>query len=130
MNYMKNKIFRFSAFLIIFTLILFLLQYWVRSIFLEGVEFYYGLSAIYAFHFISAFFVYGLVLLIYSRFPDSAGFGFIGAGFLKMLAAIVFLLPMLITDMENHFANVLSFFVPYFLYLIFETTFVVKLINR
>jgi uncharacterized Tic20 family protein len=52
-----------------------------------------------------------------------------GASLFKMLAAVLFLLPMLLNNENSPFINLLSFFLPYFLYLIFETFFAVKLIN-
>jgi hypothetical protein len=46
-----------------------------------------------------------------------------------MLAAIVFLLPMMLAGVERPFGSLVSFFVPYFFFLIYETVSVVKLIN-
>ncbi|MDN3595885.1 hypothetical protein [Zunongwangia endophytica] len=63
------------------------------------------------------------------NYQDKTGFVFMGLGLLKMLAAVLFLLPALLNDEVAIFAQVIAFFAPYFIFLIFETTFTIKLIN-
>jgi hypothetical protein len=53
-----------------------------------------------------------------------------GASLIKMMAAIVFLIPILINNSVNALINIISFFIPYFLFLVFETYYAVKLIKR
>jgi len=57
-------------------------------------------------------------------------FAFMGTSLLKMLAAILFLLPGFLSDDKPSFINILNFFIPYFLFLIFEAIQVIKLINQ
>jgi len=53
-----------------------------------------------------------------------------GFTLLKMILAIVFLLPVFLSETENKQPDVFNFFIPYFLYLFFEvyslTTFLQK----
>lgn len=120
---------RFIVRLIPFTLLLYLIQYLVAANLMEHVDFYYPTFAIYLFHFLATLLIYQGLLLVYKHFRDYTGFGFMAASFLKMVAAIVFLLPMLLNYTGNAFANLLAFFIPYFLFLIFETYYAVRLIN-
>lgn len=126
---MKNQLMKFVAVLLPFTLLLFIAQYLLVHFALENYEFFYPTYAIYLFHFLATFLIYVVLVLIYHNFRDNTGFAFMGASFLKMLAAIIFLLPMLLDQTGNAFGDLLSFFVPYFLYLIFETFYAVRLIN-
>jgi len=126
---MKQQLLKFALRLIPFTTVLFLIQYLVNVILLEDLELYYPLYAIYLFHFFATLFIYIILLFIYNNFQDKTGFAFMGASLLKMLAAVLFLLPMMLNNSANPFGNLLSFFIPYFMFLIFETIYAVKLIN-
>ena len=90
---------------------------------------YYSILSIYTFHVVSAFAVAGIVVLVHKNFKDYAGFAFMGTSLLKMLAAILFLLPGFLSDEKPSLINILNFFIPYFLFLIFEAIQVIKLIN-
>lgn len=126
---MKEKLIKFLIRLVPFTLVTFFIQYFIVNYGLEENNLYYSTYAIYLFHLLSTFFVFALLVVINNYFKDKTGFAFMGAGMLKMLAAVIFLLPMLLNHSGNAFANLLSFFIPYFLYLAFETFYAVKLIN-
>ena len=67
---------------------------------------------------------------MYRNFTENTGFAFMGLSLLKMVAAIIFLLPLVLSETNQVFANILAFFVPYFLFLVFETLYAVKLINK
>ncbi|MAG87972.1 MAG: hypothetical protein CMB97_11515 [Flavobacteriaceae bacterium] len=112
-----------------FSLILFIIQFLVISNFIEA-SLYYSTLANYAFHIFATLLIYTLLLYINLNFSDKTGFAFMGLGLLKMVSAVLFLLPALLDDEVSVFAQVIAFFVPYFIFLIFETTFAVKLINH
>ncbi len=126
---MKEQITRFLIRLIPFTTVLFLIQFFLTRFLLDGEELFYPVYVIYLFHFISTFLIYLLLLFVYYNFQDKTGFAFMGASLIKMMAAVVFLLPVLLNNTGYAFTNLLSFFVPYFLFLIFETYYAVRLIN-
>lgn len=126
---MKQQLLRFIVKLIPFSVVLFIIHYLLITYYFEDVHFFYSSYTIYLFLFFSTLFVYLLVLLVNIHFSDKTGFAFMGASMLKMLAAIIFLLPMLLNNRDNAFANLLSFFIPYFLYLVYETFYAVKLLN-
>ncbi|WP_373057260.1 hypothetical protein [Zunongwangia sp. H14] len=125
---MKIKLLRFLKYFLPFTFLLMLLQYFIINYFVEE-ELYYSTWSIYTFHFLSTFIIYLLLLWIHENFPDKTGFVFMAAGLVKMFAAVLFLLPLLLAKVAHPFNNILAFFIPYFLFLIFETFFAVRLIN-
>jgi hypothetical protein len=47
-----------------------------------------------------------------------------------MTVAILFLLPLLLSDFENKQPDVFNFFIPYFLYLFFEVYSVTKFLQK
>lgn len=126
---MKQKLLDFLKVFIPLSIILFVLHFFANLIFLDEIIFYYSIWVIYSFHIISTFLIYFLLVYVYMNFSDKTGFAFMGASLFKMLAAVLFLLPMLVNNENSPFINLLSFFIPYFLYLIFETICAVRLIN-
>ncbi len=126
---MKKQLLDFLKIFIPFSIVLIVIQYLLINFILEDIEFYYSIWAIYSFHIIATLFIYTVLVLIHNNFRDNTGFAFMGGSLLKMLAAVLFLLPMMLNNLDYLFINLLSFFIPYFLYLIFETIYAVRLIN-
>lgn len=126
---MKEIIFPFLIRLLAFTIILYLLQFFITGYSLKDINMYYSLTAIYLFHFFATLLVYLFLVFVHKKFKDYTGFAFMGGSFFKMLAAILFLLPMLLQKTGDAFINLISFFIPYFMFLFFETFYAVKLIN-
>ncbi|MBZ9652686.1 DUF6168 family protein [Psychroflexus montanilacus] len=123
-----KKIFQNPYISILLFSIFIIVVHWVID-YVFSIVTYYSLVSIYLFHVISALAVAGIIQLVYSNFKDQAGLAFMATSLVKMLAAILFLLPGFISDDKPNFSNILNFFVPYFLFLIFEAIQVIKLIN-
>lgn len=73
---------------------------------------------------------YLCLLFIQSRDATKTGFAYIAIGFFKMLASVVFLYPVIVSGSDKIMADILSFFLPYFLFLAFELNFVVRLLSK
>lgn len=112
------------------TLILFFVQYFSISVFFENTSFFYSTWSIYVFHLALTLISYGFLLFVNKTFADKTGFAFMGFSLLKMLAAIVFLIPLLQSDVVSKIPDVSAFFIPYFLFLFTETFFAVRLLNK
>lgn len=112
------------------TLILFFVQYFSISVFFENTLFFYSTWSIYVFHLALTLISYGFLLFVNKTFADKTGFAFMGFSLLKMLAAIVFLIPLLQSDVVSKIPDVSAFFIPYFLFLFTETFFAVRLLNK
>jgi len=126
---MKNELLAFLKRLLPFTILLWLIQFLLQRYVLE-VDFYYSSLSIYLFHFLATFTIYLSLVFVYKNSTDKTGFAFMGLSLFKMVAAVIFLLPLVLSDVNAVFANILAFFIPYFLYLVFETLYAVKLINK
>ena len=78
------------------------------------------------FHFIATLLIFYLMHIVQKAAPEKVGFTFMGCSILKMMVAIVFLLPLIRNNNEAVLNDVISFFIPYFLFLTVETFFCVK----
>ena len=124
---MKKALPQFSVSLTVFSVTLFLLHHfsivWLKK------EFFYPTWSIYTFLAIATFLIYLFLLFVHKAFPDKTGFAFLACGLLKMFASVVFLIPLLQAGVKNPVPDVLNFFIPYFLFLLYETIYAVRLIN-
>ncbi|WP_300433649.1 hypothetical protein [Christiangramia sp.] len=125
---MKITLIQFLKPFIPFSILLFTIQFILVNYVFE-ITFYYSVVAVYAFHISATFLIYLFLVYVNKSFGDKTGFAFMACSLLKMLAAVLFLLPMMLNDAPNPFQDMIAFFIPYFLFLIFETVYAVKLIN-
>ncbi len=128
-----SKGFLFPVFLVklsIFTIILYLLhQYLIRSFFSTS-NFFFETWEIYLFQFIT---VAALIYFLQHRRkvkPDKVLNTFVILSLLKMGAVIIFLLPLFLDKSIDSKPAVFSFFIPYFLFLILESVFALKILNE
>lgn len=126
---MKNELLAFLKRLLPFSILLWFVQFLLQRYVLD-IEFYYSSFSIYLFLFMATFLIYFSLVFVYKNFADKTGFAFMGLSLFKMLAAVIFLLPLVLSEINAVFVNILAFFIPYFLFLIFETLYAVKLINK
>lgn len=129
----KTFIVRQRHFLIklsVFSLILFGVHYLLLYYFLENTPVFYPLWQIYLFHFITVFLVFGFINLQQARGRKKIFYTFMVLTFSKMALAVVFLLPLLFSAMENKQADVFNFFIPYFLFLAVEVSATGKLVGK
>lgn len=124
------KILPFLKYLIPFTLLFFVAQYYGTAAWSAHHEFFYATWSIYLFLFVSTLLIYLLLLFVNLNFPDFTGFAFLGTTFVKMMAAVVFLIPLIQSEGRETNLDIAAFFIPYFLFLLFETVFAIRLINK
>ena len=125
-----QPILNFVKYLIPFSIVLFLLQYLIVSNVFGNITFFYSIWSIYTFHILITIVSYAFLLFVHKSFQDFTGFAYKGFSLLKMLAAVVFLIPLLRSDVISKIGDVALFFIPYFFYLFFETFFAIRLINK
>ncbi|HEU4496815.1 MAG TPA: hypothetical protein VFR70_07160, partial [Flavobacterium sp.] len=114
-----------------FAIVLFVLQHFaMKSLSDGGMSFFYHAWSIYAFNVAATVLVSLFLIFVNSNFENYTGFAFLGASLFRMIAAIVFLLPLLKADIKDSTADMAAFFTPYFLFLLFETSFAIRLINK
>ncbi len=127
---MKKKLQSFLLVLIPFTLILFGIQYFAVAHLKQTTTFFYSTWSIYIFHFFATLLIYLFIVFVKKTFSDKTGFAFMACGLLKMMASIIFLLPLILNKEQSALNDVIAFFIPYFLYLLLETVYTVKMLNN
>jgi len=102
------------------TLVIYGIHAYLLSHFAQDLDFFFPLWHIYLFHVLITIVLYSTINYRYSAGKKDIFNLFMVLTFLKMVLAIIFLLPLLLSDMENKQPDVFNFFIPYFLYLFFE----------
>jgi uncharacterized membrane protein YcgQ (UPF0703/DUF1980 family) len=125
-----SRIVDFLKYFIPFSIVLFAGQYFVMQFLSSQFDFFYSAWSIYIFNIVATFVVYLLLIYVNRTFPTYTGFTFLGTSLFRMMAAVVFLIPFLKSDVKNPITDVTTFFIPYFLFLLFETYFAIRLINK
>jgi hypothetical protein len=105
---------------IVLTLVLLGIHSYLLSHFVDSINYIIPIWQIYIFHFAVTTILYSVINYQYSRGKTEIFNLFMGFTFLKMILAIVFLLPVLLSNSEHKQPDVFNFFIPYFLYLFFE----------
>lgn len=126
---MNSDISNFLKRFIPFSIFLFLIHFFIVLKFLKSVTFFYSIYAIYLFHSIITALICFIIIYINKIASDKTGFAFMALSILKMLAAILFLIPLIQLDKEQKLADIAAFFIPYFAFLFFELTFIIRLLN-
>ena len=127
---MLKQFFSFLKILIPLSLILFVVHYLIINKLLYEYSFYYPIYIIYLFLVVVTSTIIVVILVIYKNYKGKTGFAFLACSILKMLLAIIFLIPLITSNLTNKVPGILSFFIPYFLFLTIETVFILNLINR
>ncbi len=120
----------FLKFFLPYALLLFGIQFLVTQQLFGDTLFYYTTWSIYLFQVILTIVAHSFLLFVHNNFPEKAGFTFMGMGVIKMMACVVFLIPMIQSEMLSSIPDIVAFFIPYFMFLLFETIFAVRLINK
>ncbi len=127
---MMTKIIHFLKYFFPLSITLFLIQKYISETFFESYIFLFDTLQIYSFHVITALIIYLILVIIQKKEPTKTGFAFMAASILKMLAVVLFLLPLIQSNLDNKLPTLTAFFVPYFMFLIIETYFSVRLIHE
>lgn len=105
--------------LIMFTLFLFVIHYYILGQFFEG-TLHFPIWTIYVFNAVLVFAVYSTITYKNRQGSKKMYQLFLSLTILKMILAIVFLLPLFLGKSEHAQLEVINFFIPYFLFLGFE----------
>ena len=116
----KSRQLAFLVQVIVVTLVLLGIHAYLLSHFAKNSNYLIPIWQIYMFHFTVTTLLYSVINLQYSRGKTEIFNLFMGITFLKMILAIVFLLPVLLSDIEKKQPDIFNFFIPYFFYLFFE----------
>ncbi len=115
--------------LILITIVLFFVQKLTIDSLSDSYAFYYPVWKIYVFHFLVTFFILTSLYFVGKKVPNYIGFSFMGFILLKMVAAVVFLIPLIKLENVSKIPDFTSFFIPYFIYLFVEIVLTLRLLK-
>lgn len=98
--------------------------------FAKDKTFFFPIWQIYSFHAVITTVVFSLINYRFSTGKKDIFNLFMILTFLKMVLAIVYLLPLIMSDVENKQPDVFNFFIPYFLFLFFEVYTLTKFLQK
>jgi hypothetical protein len=116
----KKRQIAFLLQLIGLSVFLFAIHSYLLYYFAKKITFFFPIWQIYTFHLIITLALYTIINYRFSSGKKDIFNLFMVMTFLKMLLAILFLLPLILSDVENKQPDVFNFFIPYFLFLFFE----------
>lgn len=125
-----NKFFYIPLYLLLLTTILFFIQWTIVGSLDRNYTFYYPVTKIYIFHFLITLIILSVLYLVSKKLPQYIGYTFMGFILFKMIATIVFLIPLIKLEGVSKIPDFISFFAPYFVYLFFEIVVTLKLLKR
>lgn len=126
---MIKKISKLLMVLLPLTLVLYFCQEFILSNFFNHLEFKLTTISIYFFHFFTVIVSYVLLVIVNKYFFPQTGYAFLAFGIIKMGLSVYFLTPVIQSNLADKVPDVLSFFIPFFIYLFLETIFSVTLLN-
>lgn len=126
----KKRQISFLIQLVAVTAVLLGMHTYLLSYFAETITFFFPVWHIYVFHFIVTGIFYSIINYRFSSGKTQVFNLFMGMTLLKMILAILFLLPLLLSDFENKQPDVFNFFIPYFMYLFFEVYALTKFLQK
>lgn len=130
MEQFKKRQFTFLLLLSCVTAITFGLHAYLLHYLANDKTFFFPVWQIYVFHFVVTLVFYTIINYVFSSGKKQIFNLFMGMTFVKMILAILFLLPLLLSDFENKQPDVFNFFIPYFLYLFFEVFTITKFLQK
>ncbi|MDB9781679.1 hypothetical protein N8Z45_00855 [bacterium] len=102
------------------SVVLFALHSYLLYHFATDTVLFFPVWHIYAFHIFITLIVFIVINYRFSSGKTDIFNLFMIMTFLKMALAIVFILPLILSDFENKQPDVFNFFIPYFVYLFLE----------
>ena len=126
----KKRQISFLLQLVAVTAILLGMHTYLLSYFADEIMFFFPVWHIYVFHFVITGLFYTIINYKFSIGKTQVFNLFMGMTLLKMILAILFLLPLLLSDFQNKQPDVFNFFIPYFMYLFFEVYALTKFLQK
>lgn len=130
MEEFKKRQIAFLLQLVGVSVVLFAIHSYLLYHFAKDVLFFFPIWQVYTFHVFITLLFYSVINYKFSNGQKNVFNLFMVLTFLKMILAILFLLPLLLSDFENKQPDVFNFFIPYFMYLFFEVFSLTKFLQK
>ena len=112
------------------SVLLFAVHSYLFYYFAKEVTLFFPLWQIYTFHLVVTLVIYTIINYKFHTGKRYIFNLFLVTTLFKMVLAILFLLPLILSDFENKQPDVFNFFIPYFVYLFFEVFALSKFLQK
>ncbi|MFD1161290.1 MULTISPECIES: hypothetical protein [Hwangdonia] len=129
-NLFKKRELNFLVQLIVLSALLFGIHAYLNLHFAKNAVLFFPLWHIYMFHLVTVVIIYTLINYRESIGKIEVFNAFVLGMLLKMVLAMVFLLPWILSKPEQKAYDLANFFVPYFIFLAFEVYAVTRLLQK
>lgn len=110
--------------------LLFAIHSYLLYHFASDMTFFFPIWQIYTFHLVITLLLFTIINYRYSSGKKDIFNLFMAMTIIKMVLAILFLLPLILSDFKSKQPDVFNFFIPYFLYLFFEVFALTKFLQK
>ncbi|TDU43566.1 hypothetical protein BXY82_0980 [Gelidibacter sediminis] len=128
-DFQKRQL-NFLLLIIVLSLVLYGIHSYLLSYFGTELKLFFPVWQIYVFHFAVTTLLYTIVNYKFSTGKTDIFILFMGSTFVKMFLAILFLLPIILSDFEKKQPDIFNFFIPYFIYLAFEVYTITRFLQK
>ncbi len=130
MELFKKRQITFVVLLTCVTALIFGLHSYLLHYLAKDVDFFFPVWHIYLFHFVVTLIFYTIINYLFSIGKKEIFNLFMVMTFVKMILAILFLLPLLLSEFEKKQPDVFNFFILYFLYLFIEVFAITRFLKK
>lgn len=123
----QRLLLRYIGTMSLIAVVLYFIHNYIVTVYMEAIPFI-PIWKVYAFLLILSFVAISMLSFAHYVSESFTGYAFIGLVLIKMFASLVFLFPMLKSDLENKVLDVFNFFTPFFVFLFLEVWFSVRLL--
>lgn len=128
-TFLKRQV-NFLILITVLSLVLYGIHSYLLTYFGTELKLFFPLWQIYVFHFFVTILLYTVVNYKFSSGKTDVFIVFMVSTFIKMFLAILFLLPIILSDFERKQPDIFNFFIPYFIYLTFEVYSITKFLQK
>lgn len=126
----KKRQLNFLLFITILSVILFGVHSYLLFHFGSKLNLFFPVWQIYVFNIVVTTLFYTIINYRFSEGQKNVLILFMASTLIKMFLAILFLLPLLLSDLDKKQWDVFNFFIPYFFYLAFEVLSITKFLQN
>ena len=117
---MNKRFISFLVGLLVLSLVLCLIHYYLFQVFFADFELYLPIWSIYVFNIVLVIGIFAFLSYKVQKGAKNGHILFSLLTLLKMVLALVFLSPLFFDKSDHTVTEVFNFFIPYFIYLIYE----------
>lgn len=126
----KTRQLNFLFQILVLSAVVFGIHGYLLSYFGTELKLFFPIWQIYVFHLGVTTLFYSVINYRFSQGQTDIFVLFMACTLTKMLLAILFLLPLILSDFEKKQPDIFNFFIPYFIYLGFEVYSITKFLQK